>query len=62
LIIWVFNGTVWTTGATKVLGVDIGALIGPIMMGPLAKLDVANKPRPNAPAIAAVVNRFVIFI
>ena len=53
-------GTVCTVGATNSPGV--GELIGLSMTGPLAKLDVANTPRPKAPAIAATTKRFVFII
>lgn len=47
-------------GATNTPGT--GELIGLNIIGPLAKLDVANKPRPNAPAIAATTKRFVLIM
>ncbi len=49
-----------TTGATVTL-VGVLGVTGPKMIGP-AKLDVANRPMPNAPPNAAVTNRLVILM
>ncbi len=43
-------------------GAIFGAAVGPSMIGPLAKLLVANRPKLNTPANAAAVSTLRVFI
>lgn len=43
-------------GGTNTFGIDTGAVVGPSINGPLAKLDVDNSVSPNTPANADAAN------
>ena len=49
------------TGVTSTFGTAVVAETGPKTIGPLARLEVANNPRPNDTARAAAENNLLLF-